>query len=217
MRSIGVILSGCGVYDGSEVYETVLTLLAIERAGAKALCFAPDKMQVTVINHLTGEEVTESRNVLVESARLVRGKVLPIDQADSVQLDALIVPGGFGVVHHLSSFATAGENCIIDENLQKLTREIYKQGKPIGLICVAPALIPRLLNAPVRVTTGTDADYAETIEAMGGIHVSCPVDDIVVDEEHRVVTTPAYMLARSIPEAADGIDKLVKRVVDMMV
>lgn len=217
MRSIGVILSGCGVYDGSEVYETVLTLLAIERAGAKAFCFAPDKVQVTVINHLTGEEMTESRNVLVESARLVRGKVLPIDQADSVQLDALIVPGGFGVAHHLSSFATAGKNCVIDENLQKLTREIYKQGKPIGFICVAPALIPRLLNAPVRVTTGTDADYAEAIEAMGGIHVSCPVDDIVVDEEHRVVTTPAYMLARSIPEAADGIDKLVKRVVDMMI
>ncbi|MCU5773443.1 isoprenoid biosynthesis glyoxalase ElbB [Erwiniaceae bacterium BAC15a-03b] len=216
MKCIGVILSGCGVFDGSEIYETVLTLLAIERAGAKAICFAPDKSQLHVINHITGEEMAENRNVLVESARIVRGEILSLDQADSVQLDALIVPGGFGAAKNLSSFASEGEKCNIDENLQKLTYEIYKQRKPIGFICISPALIPRLLDAPVRVTVGTDSNCAEVIEAMGGIHVSCPVDDIVVDEEHRVVTTPAFMLANSIDEAASGIDKLVKRVVDMI-
>lgn len=216
MKCIGVVLSGCGVFDGSEIYETVLTLLAIERAGAKAICFAPDKPQLHVINHITGEEMPESRNVLVESARIVRGKVLPIDQADSSQLDALILPGGFGAAKNLSSFALAGADCVIEPNLQKLTQEIHKQSKPIGCICIAPAILPLLIDAPIRLTIGTDSNYAEVIEAMGGIHVPCPVDDIVVDEEHKIITTPAYMLASSMDEAARGIDKLVKRVVEMI-
>lgn len=214
MKRIGIVLSGCGVYDGTEVHEAVLTLLAVDRAGAEAVCFAPDKPQFHVVNHVTGEVTDEKRNVLVESARIARGKIQPLSQADASQLDALIVPGGFGAAKNLSDFATQGAACQVDESLKILTREIYKQGKPIGFICISPALLPMLLGEAVRVTIGNDIDTAECIEEMGGTHVVCPVDDIVIDAEHKVVTTPAYMLAQSIGEAAKGIDKLVERVLD---
>lgn len=215
MKRVGIVLSGCGVYDGAEIHEAVLTLLAVDRAGAQAVCFAPDKPQFHVVNHLTGEVTNENRNVLVESARIARGNVQPLSQANARELDALIVPGGFGAAKNLSDFATQGSACTVEKSLQLLTREIYKQNKPIGFICISPALLPVLLGEAVRVTIGNDIATAECIEEMGGTHIVCPVDDIVVDAEHKVVTTPAYMLAQSISEAAKGIDKLVERVLDL--
>jgi len=216
MKNVGVVLSGCGVYDGAEIHEAVLTLLALDRAGAQAVCFAPDKSQLHVINHLTGDEMPEERNVLVESARIARGNIRPLSQADAGQLDALIVPGGFGAAKNLSSFASEGAECWIDKDLAKLTQQMHKANKPIGFMCIAPALLPKLLDQQVRLTIGNDPDLGEVIDAMGGEPVICPVDDIVVDIENKVVTTPAYMLAKSIGEAADGIDKLVSRVLDLV-
>ncbi|TYL41731.1 isoprenoid biosynthesis glyoxalase ElbB [Dickeya sp. ws52] len=215
MKKVGVVLSGCGVYDGSEIHEVVLTLLAIDRAGAEAVCFAPDKEQLHVINHLNGEVTSEKRNVLAESARITRGKIQPLSHADSQQIDALIVPGGFGAAKNLSDFASRGVDCEIDNELKILAREIHKKNKPIGFICIAPAMLPKLLNTSVQLTIGNDEGTAKAIEAMGGVHVICPVDDIVVDVAHKVVTTPAYMLANSIGEAAVGIEKLVARVLEL--
>lgn len=215
MKKVGVVLSGCGVYDGSEIHEVVLTLLAIDRAGAEAVCFAPDKQQLHVINHLTGEVTGEKRNVLAESARIARGKIQPLSSADPQQIDALIVPGGFGAAKNLSDFATRGADCEIDNELKILTREIHKKNKPIGFICIAPAMLPKLLDTSVQLTIGNDEGTAQAIEAMGGVHVTCPVDDIVVDVARKVVTTPAYMLANSIGEAASGIEKLVTRVLEL--
>ena len=180
MKKIGVVLGGCGVYDGSEIHEAVITLLAIARNGAQAVCFAPDKPQRDVINHLTGEAMPEQRNVLVEAARIARGDILPLAQARAETLDALIVPGGFGAAKNLSSFAAEGSECQVDPDL--------------------------------RITIGTDLDTADVVEEMGAEHVPCPVDDIVVDEDNKVVTTPAYMLAEDIAQAATGIEKLVARV-----
>lgn len=215
MKKIGVVLSGCGVYDGSEIHEAVITLLAIARSGAQAVCFAPDKTQADVINHLTGEPMAESRNVLIEAARLARGAITPLASADAQTLDALIVPGGFGAAKNLSNFAFRGSACAIDPDLARLVRECHAAGKPLGFICIAPAMLPAILQTPLRLTIGTDVDTAELIEEMGGEHVPCPVDDIVVDEEQKVVTTPAYMLAQRIDEAADGIEKLVARVIGL--
>ncbi|HGM6861686.1 TPA: isoprenoid biosynthesis glyoxalase ElbB [Serratia rubidaea] len=215
MKQVGVVLSGCGVYDGTEIHEAVLTLLALDRAGAQAVCFAPDKPQLHVINHLSGDEAGEQRNVLTESARIARGQVQPLSAARAEQLDALIVPGGFGAAKNLSSFATQGAECEVDDDLARLTREMHKANKPIGFMCIAPALLPKLLDQQVRLTIGNDPDLGEVIDTMGGEPVICPVDDIVVDGEHKVVTTPAYMLAQSIGEAASGIDKLVSRVLDL--
>ncbi|WP_407574960.1 isoprenoid biosynthesis glyoxalase ElbB [Raoultella terrigena] len=212
MKKIGVVLSGCGVYDGTEIHEAVITLLAIARGGAQAVCFAPDKAQTDVINHLTGELLPESRNVLIEAARIARGEIQPLSDARADDLDALIIPGGFGAAKNLSSFASRGSECTVDDELKALTQAMHQAGKPLGFICIAPALLPKILPAPLRVTIGTDLDTAEALEDMGAEHVPCPVDDIVVDEENKVVTTPAYMLAQNIAEAASGIEKLVARV-----
>lgn len=216
MKQVGVVLSGCGVFDGAEIHEAVLTLLALDRAGVQAVCFAPDKRQLHVINHLSGEEMAEQRNVLIESARIARGKIQPLSTADASQLDALIVPGGFGAAKNLSDFATQGAECVVDIDLVNLTKKMHKANKPIGFMCISPALLPKLFDHPVRLTIGNDPDLGEVIDAMGGEPVICPVDDIVVDIENKVVTTPAYMLAQSIGEAASGIDKLVSRVLELV-
>ena len=212
MKKIGVVLSGCGVYDGAEIHEAVITLLAIARRGAQAVCFAPDKAQTDVINHLTGETMAESRNVLIEAARLTRGAIQPLASARADELDALIVPGGFGAAKNLSNFAAQGSECVVDRDLQALTLAMHEAGKPLGFMCIAPALLPKIFPTPLRITIGTDPDTAEVLEEMGAKHVPCPVDDIVVDEDNKVVTTPAYMLAQNIAEAASGIEKLVDRV-----
>lgn len=212
MKKIGIVLSGCGVYDGSEIHEAVITLLALARRGVDVVCFAPDKSQVDVINHLTGEPMAETRNVLIEAARIVRGDIHPLNQADATDIDALIVPGGFGAAKNLSSFAAHGADCQIDPDLKALSQALHAAGKPLGFICIAPAMLPKIFDFPLRLTIGTDIDTAEIVEDMGGEHVPCPVDDIVVDEDNKIVTTPAYMLAQNIGEAATGIEKLVDRV-----
>lgn len=212
MKKVGVILSGCGVYDGSEIHEATITLLAIARSGAQAVCFAPDKRQFDVVDHLSGEAMGESRNVLIESARIARGDVRPLASAQAEELDALIVPGGFGAAKNLSNFATQGAACEVDAHLKALAQAMHLAGKPLGFMCIAPAMLPKIFDFPLRITIGTDIDTAEVLEEMGAEHVPCPVDDIVVDEDNKVVTTPAYMLAQNIAEAAEGIEKLVARV-----
>ncbi|HDM8438354.1 isoprenoid biosynthesis glyoxalase ElbB [Yersinia enterocolitica] len=215
MKTVGVVLSGCGVFDGTEIHESVLTILALDRAGARIVFFAPDKPQLHVINHLTGEESTEQRNVLVESARIARGSIKALSSANPEDLDALIVPGGFGAAKNLSDFAIESSECAIDPDLYKLTQSMHKANKPIGFMCISPVMLPKLLGKPIRLTIGNDPDTIEAIEIMGGEHVICPADDVVVDAENKVVTTPAYMLAASISEAAKGIDKLVAKVLDL--
>ncbi|RRE13967.1 isoprenoid biosynthesis protein ElbB [Klebsiella pneumoniae] len=210
MKKIGVVLGGCGVYDGSEIHEAVITLLAIARNGAQAVCFAPDKPQRDVINHLTGEAMPEQRNVLVEAARIARGDILPLAQARAETLDALIVPGGFGAAKNLSSFAAEGSECRGSRSAGPAA--MHQAGKPLGFMCIAPAMLPKIFAFPLRMTIGTDLDTADVVEEMGAEHVPCPVDDIVVDEDNKVVTTPAYMLAEDIAQAATGIEKLVARV-----
>lgn len=212
MKKVAVILSGCGVYDGSEIHEAVITLLALTRNGAEAVCFAPDKPQHDVINHLTGQPEAGTRNVLVESARIARGAVQPLSAARAEDFDALIVPGGFGAAENLSTLATAGRDAEIDGELLQLSRAMHQAGKPQGFMCIAPAMLPKIISAPLRLTIGNDIDTAEMVEAMGGEHVICPVDDIVVDEENRLVTTPAWMVAENIAQVAQGVDKLVERV-----
>ena len=215
MKRVGVVLSGCGFLDGTEIHESVLTLLALDKADAEIVCFSPDKPQADVINHFTKQLTSETRNVLTESARIARGDIQPLSQADAIQLDALIVPGGFGAAKNLSNFATAGAACEIDADLTRLVQAMHQAKKPMGFICIAPALLPKMLNLPIRLTIGNDADTAELIEEMGGEHVICPVDDIVLDVDNLIVTTPAYMLANSIKEAAIGIDMLVNRVLEL--
>lgn len=216
MKKIAVILSGSGVFDGSEIYESVLTFLRLEHHGVQYQCLAPNVEQMHVINHLTGEVAEgETRNVLVEAARLARGEVKDLADADAGDFDALIIPGGFGAAKNLSDFAVKGPECSLNEDLVRFARAIHEAGKPVGLICIAPAMTPKLLGTGIQCTVGSDEGVAGAIEAMGGKHQLCSVEEIVIDKEQKVVTTPAYMLAGSISEAASGINKLVDEVISL--
>ncbi|TLF49747.1 isoprenoid biosynthesis glyoxalase ElbB [Halomonas urmiana] len=216
-KQVAVVLSGCGVQDGSEIYETTLTLLRLDQLGLGYRCFAPDIEQHQVIDHRQGVPVEgETRNVLTESARLARGEISSLDELEAEAFDAVILPGGFGVAKNLSDFALAGDGLQVIEALTEALAGFHEARKPIGLMCISPVLVPRLLGPGIAVTVGSDPGVAGAISAMGGLHRSCGVEDIVLDFENRVVTTPAYMLATRISEAATGIFKLVDRIDELM-
>ncbi len=216
-KKIGVVLSGCGVYDGSEIHEAVFTLLAIDRSGAEAVCMAPD-MEFPEVNHLTGEASGAKRNALVEAARIARGKIRNIREVKATELDAVIFPGGFGAAKNLCNFAEKGAGATIHPEVARLLSDMAAAKKPIGAICIAPALVAAALGKGYRpkVTIGTDAGTAAAIRETGSVHVECPVTEFVVDRENKIVTTPAYMLAERISDAAEGIDKAVRAVLDLI-
>ena len=214
-KKVAVILSGSGVYDGAEIHESVITLLRLDQRGAQVQCFAPNIAQLHVINHLTGEEMPETRNVLVESARIARGNIKDIREADVEDFDALIVPGGFGAAKNLSNFAIEGAGCTVQPEVLALTEAFAEAGKPVGLMCISPALAAKIYGPGVTCTIGNDADTAPAMNKMGATHEDCAVSEIIEDKARKLVTTPAYMLAQNISEAASGINKLVDRVLEL--
>ena len=216
MPKVGLVLSGCGVNDGSEIHEAVITMLELDKAGAEMVLMAPNIDQLHVINHATGEEMDDSRNVLIESARISRGNIEDIAGVTSDNLDALIFPGGFGVSKNLSDYAMSGMECSVNPDVLRLSREVHNNQKPIGVICIAPAIMAKILAGDTELTIGFDEQTAADIDAMGAKHVLCPVDEIVIDKEKKVVSTPAYMEAKSIKEAASGIEKLVAEILSMI-
>lgn len=214
-KRIAVILSGCGLFDGSEIYESVLTLLRLDQNGAQFQCFAPEMAQHHVINHITGEEMPESRNVLIEAARLARGDIQRLTECQVADFDGLIIPGGFGAAKNLSDFALTGAKMSVQDDVLNTVQAFSKTKKPVGLICIAPAMAGKLFGKGVRCTVGNDAETADAMRQTGAEPVDCPVHDIVVDDAHRLVSTPAYMLANRISEAATGINRLVDKVLEM--
>ena len=217
-KKVAVILSGCGVYDGSEIYESVITLLRLDQRGAQVRCFAPDIAQHHVINHRTGEEMPESRNVLTEAARLARGQIEDLAEARAEDFDALIIPGGFGAAKNLSDFASRGAACTVLPQVLTLAQAFAQAGKPIGMMCIAPTMAAQVFGKGVVCTLGHDDDpAAAAAREMGVEHKPCEVSEIVEDRQHKLVSTPAYMLAQSISEAASGIYKLVDRVLELTI
>lgn len=215
MAKVGVLLSGCGVFDGSEVHEATLTLFFLDRAGADIICMAPDCEQLEVIDHLKGAPSQEERNVLVESSRIARGEIRDMAEVTAGDLDALIVPGGFGAAKNLCDFAISGADCTVHAEVERLITEMHGAKKPMGFICIAPVLAARILEPSLpELTIGSDEGTAAAIEAMGGRHVVSAVEDIVIDSRNNIVSTPAYMLGPSISRVALGIEKLVDAVLD---
>ena len=215
MKKFAVVLAGCGVYDGAEIHEAVATLLAIDRAGAAYQCFAPDVNQMHVVNHLTGEATTETRNVLVEAARIARGNVKPLSELIPTEFDALIFPGGFGVAKNLCTFAVDGPNCSVNPDAERVVREAHTARIPIGALCITPALIAKILGHGT-LTIGSDAGTAQAIETMGATHQNTQGSDVVIDMKNLLVTTPCYMLDSSISTIADGADNAVKALLNLM-
>ena len=215
MKKVAIILSGCGVFDGAEIHESVLTLLYLEQAGAQYQCFAPNIEQLHVINHLTGEEQAQTRNVLEEAARIARGEILDLTQLQVDDYDALVLPGGFGAAKNLCDFALKGAQSVLNEDVERVCREFAQQQKPAAYLCIAPAMIAHIYPQGTKATIGNDSDTAAAMTQLGAQHVDCAVDDIVVDEQTKVISTPAYMLAGSVKEAASGIEKAINKLISL--
>lgn len=216
MKRIGVLLSGCGFKDGAEIHESVLTLLALDRAGAEVICMAPNVEQARVVDHLTGEAVHEKRNVLTESARIARGAVRDVAGVRADELDGLALPGGFGAALNLSDFAEKGPAATVHPDVRRLIVDLFHARKPMAAICIAPAVLAAILGKNrVKVTIGTDAATAKAVEACGAEHVSCAVEGAILDEAHKIVSTPAYMLGPSIRHVAAGIDLCISELMRM--
>lgn len=215
-KRIGVVLSGCGVYDGAEIHEATLTLFFLDRANAEIVAMAPNVNQHHVINHLTQEETNETRNVLVESARITRGEIRDLASVQAAELDGIILPGGFGAAKNLSSIAFEGSAASVNPDLAKLLQNMRLAGKPIGALCIAPAVVSKALAGQgITLTIGDDKDTAGAIEAMGNKHQNSTVEAIVVDEANGIVTTAAYMCASRISEVGACIDKLVAKILEL--
>ncbi len=217
-KKIGVILAGCGSRDGSEIHEATLTLYFLDRAGVETVCMAPDRNQFHVIDHLSFRETGETRNMLTESARIARGKIQNIDLVSSKNLDGLILPGGTGAAKNLIDYNINKRNCMIHADVKRLILEIVKEGKPLGAICIAPMIVAVALRDSgfhSLLTIGTEPETASDIEFFGARHQNAQVDEIVVDDKLKIVSTPAYMLGPGISDIAKGIEKLVQKVVEM--
>jgi enhancing lycopene biosynthesis protein 2 len=218
MTKVGVILSGCGHLDGSEISEAILTILALDRAGVTIVALAPDVEAAQVTNHYNGEEMRgQSRDVLAEAARLVRGKITSLNEVSAHDLDALIVVGGFGAAQNLCTFANDGVNATINPGVERLISETAALGKPIGAMCIAPVVVALALKnranaTPPILTVGSDPDTIAAIESWGAKHQVTSVDQICIDEGNRIVTTAAFMLATGPAQAETGINKLVEHV-----
>jgi enhancing lycopene biosynthesis protein 2 len=215
MKKIAVVLSGCGVYDGAEIHEAVLTMFAIASNGAVYEVFAPDIDQHHVVNHLTGTEMDETRNVLIESARIARGEIKALSEFSGKEFDAIIFPGGFGAAKNLSTFAFDGSNCKVDSDVEAAIKEMISLGKPVGALCISPVILAKILG-DVELTIGDDAGTIQAIEEMGATHKATTHGEVVVDQQHKIVTTPCYMLDARITQIEEGARNVVKTILEMV-
>ncbi|MFC2100872.1 isoprenoid biosynthesis glyoxalase ElbB [Bacteroidota bacterium] len=209
MKKFAVVLSGNGVFDGAEIHEATLTLLEIMKQGATYEVFAPDIQQHHVINHITGEEMNETRNVLIESARITRGKIKDLGDFNATEFDALIFPGGFGAAKNLCDFAFKGAECTVNDDVISAIKSMHSLKKPIGALCITPVILAKIFG-DIEVTIGQDAGTAEAIEKMGARHVNTNHGEVVIDQRNNLFSTPCYMLDADIIQIADGAENIVK-------
>ena len=215
MKKFAVVLSGCGVFDGAEIHEATMSLYAIAFNGGSYEVFAPDMKQHHVINHITGEEMNETRNVLVESARIARGKIRPLTEFDQAEFDGLLFPGGFGAAKNLSDWAFKGPESTVIKEVGDAIRAMVEAGKPVGALCISPVLLAKTL-AGARLTIGSDTATASAIESAGASHVETTHGEVVIDDKYKVVTTPCYMLDANIVQIAEGAGNVVKTMLKLM-
>jgi enhancing lycopene biosynthesis protein 2 len=209
MKKVAVVFAGCGVMDGAEIHEAVMTLYAIKKQGAEYVIFAPDIQQYHVVNHLTGQVMNEKRNVLVEAARIARGKIKPLKEFNPGFFDAIIFPGGFGVAKNLCTFAFEGDRCSVNPEVEKAIRSMVDLGKPVGLLCISPVIAARLFRG-VELTIGNDPGTASAIGKMGGKHIVTSHGQVVRDKTYNIFSTPCYMLDANIVQIAEGAENIVR-------
>ncbi len=213
MKKIAVILSGSGVFDGSEIHEATLSLLAIAKNNAQYECFAPDIEQHHVINHITGKEMNDKRNVLIESARIARGKINPLNLLNEKNFDALVLPGGFGAAKNLSDFAFKGQELEINNEVSKVISSFHSNNKPIAALCISPVILAKLIP-DCKVTIGSDEATIKAIEFMGATHQATTHGEVLFDEKNKIITTPCYMLDANITQIETGVNNAINKLID---
>lgn len=215
MKTIAVVLSGCGFKDGAEITESVSTLISLSELGANYQVFAPN-IDFTPTNHISGQS-GEKRNVLTEASRISRGDIKDLKELSSKSFDAVVFPGGFGAALHLCTWAKDGANCTVHPEAKRVLEEFYNDGKPIGAICISPALVAKVLGSKnVTLTIGDDKETAQEIEKTGAHHENCAVDDYVTDRENKIISTPAYMYDDAKPNKVfTGINRAIKELTEM--
>jgi enhancing lycopene biosynthesis protein 2 len=214
MKKIAVVLSGCGVFDGSEIHEATLTLLALSKNELEYQCFAPDKDQYHVINHLTKEVCEEKRNVLVESARIARGNIKPISELHANDFSGVIFPGGHGAAKNLSSFGYEGEDYEVDDEVARVIIDFHESHKPIAALCIAPVLVAKVLGG--NLTIGNDKSTADKLTKVGAKHINKEYHEVAIDEKNLIITNPCYMLADNIYKVYVGVQATVEAMMGLI-
>ncbi|MFI3267241.1 MAG: isoprenoid biosynthesis glyoxalase ElbB [Rikenellaceae bacterium] len=212
MKKVAVILAGCGAKDGSEIHESTLALYALAKNGFEYSIFAPNRQQYDVVNGITDELDKNPRNLMIEAARIARGNISSVSELNPECFDALVVPGGFGMAKNIFTLAYEGLDFTVDGEVEAIVKAFHSSGKPIGAMCISPVMIAKVLGASnVKVTLGADSELSEGLAAKtGAIVVSCDRDDVIVDVENKVVTTPAYMYGDStIASIGKGAEKMI--------
>ncbi|MDR2868551.1 MAG: isoprenoid biosynthesis glyoxalase ElbB [Bacteroidales bacterium] len=213
MKKFAVILCGCGAMDGSEIHEAVMTLLAIDKQGSSYTIFALDEPQHHVVNFITKEEMPETRNMMVEAARIARGNIFPLTQLDPTQFDAVVFPGGFGVAKNLCSYAFDGAKMQVHPLIAQIVRNTHALHIPIGALCIAPVLIAKILG-DITITVGDDATTIQDVEQMGATHVITRQTEVIADKQNKIFSTPCYMLQASITDIAESAENLIKTLLE---
>lgn len=208
MKNAAIILSGCGVYDGSEIHEAIMVMLAIDKSGGKYSIFAPNRDQFHAINHLNGDVMSENRNILVESARIARGKIAPINTLNPDDFDLIVFPGGYGVAKNISNYANAGVEMNVDKDIEEVIKKFHAQNKPIGAMCIAPVLLAKIIPNAL-LTIGNDQLASDHLSQLGATHKRCDQTEVLIDYKNRIVSTPCYMLNASISQIAQSAENLI--------
>ena len=208
-KIFAVLLSGCGHQDGAEIHEATLTLWGIHKHGADYQCFAPDMSQHHVLNHITGQEMPEQRNVLIESARIARGNILPLNEYQVNGFAGLVIPGGFGAAKNLCTYAFDGIDCTVNDEVARAVRETHAAGKPLGALCIAPVILARVLGKGT-LTIGQDETTANNLVAMGAQHKTTWQGEVCVDRDNKLVSAPCYMLDSRVDQIAEETDGVIE-------
>lgn len=213
MKNFAVILSGCGHLDGSEIHEAVMTLLAIDRNECTYTIFAPDENQYHVMNHVTREPMPETRNMMIEAARIARGEIQDLKAYKAENFDGLMIPGGFGAAKNLFTYAIDGVNAKVNPDVERAILETYRLKKPIGALCIAPVLLAKVLGN-ITVTVGTDSQTIADVEKMGAHHINTQETEVISDRQNMIFTTPCYMLPATVSDIADSAENLIQAILE---
>lgn len=213
-KKAAVVLSGCGVFDGTEIYEAAIAVLNIEKCGGEVEFFAPENMpQAHVVNHAKGEvEENAKRSVFEESARIARGKITPLSKFKPENFDALIFPGGFGAAKNLSSFAFDSADCKVDSEVASAIKAALEAKIKMGFICISPVIAAKVISNNIQLTIGTDAATMEALKKMGASPLECDAKNFVKDETLPVYSTPAFMMTEKVSEIDEGIGKMISAI-----